>query len=168
MNVMIIESNLASVIERQKAFGIYRPEEFIQNPYNDAYWSGHLIEEICEFLEAPVGEELSEAADVIIFLQNLSAYLYPDKTLTIDLTKYAKRWVTDTYTEELILGVRQYLPNRKSWKTYSEVTWESYRNLVTVLVLRIGHNCSYRDLVKAYEAKQKFNASREDWNREQK
>ena len=162
---MIIESNLASVVERQKAFGVYKPEEFIQNPYNTAYWSGHLIEEICEFLNAPVDEELSEAADVIIFLQNLSAYLYPEKTLIINLIDYTEIWDHDIYTEELILAVRQYLPNRKSWKTYSEITWENYQNMVSLLLTTISQNYFYREIERAYEAKQKFNEYREDWTR---
>lgn len=163
---MIIESNFASVVERQKAFGVYRPEEFIQNPYNTAYWSGHLIEEICEFLEAPLDEELSEAADIIIFLQNLSAYLYPEKMLTINLIDYTEIRNNDVYAGEIILAVRQYLPNRKSWKTYSEIAWENYQNLVSLLLTVISQNYFYREIERAYEAKQKFNESREDWNRE--
>jgi hypothetical protein len=160
---MVIKSNLASVVERQKAFGVYKPEEFIQNPYNTAYWSGHLIEEICEFLEAPLDKELFEAADVIIFLQNLSAYLYPDKTLTINLIGYTK--VYDIYAEELILAVRQYLPNRKSWKTYSEITWENYQNLVSLLLTAIRQNYTSIQIEKAYIAKQRYNESRGDWDR---
>lgn len=165
---MIIESNLASVIGRQKAFGVYRSEEFIQSPYNTAYWSGHLIEEICEFLGAGPGEELSEAADVIIFLQNLSAYLYPDKTLAIDLSIYTEIYDNDACPKELILAIRQYLPNRKSWKNYPEITWENFQNLINLVLTAISQNYFYRDIEKAYEAKQKFNKSREDWNREQK
>jgi hypothetical protein len=163
---MIIKSNFTSVIERQKAFGVYRPEEFVQNPYNTAYWSGQLTEEICEFLEAPVDKKLSEAADIIIFLQNLSAYLYPEETLAINLSDYSEVYDHDIYAEELILRVRLYLPNRKSWKTYSEITWENYQSLVSLVLKFISQNYFYGDIEKAYEAKQKYNESREDWNRE--
>lgn len=162
---MVIKSNLASVIERQKAFGVYKPEEFIQNPYNTAYWSGHLIEELCEFLEAPLNDELSEAADVIIFLQNLSAYLYPDETLLIKLRDYSVNGDQPPFAEEIILAVRQYLPNRKSWKKYSGITWENFQNLVRLVLEVISQNYFYYDIEKAYEAKQKYNESREDWDR---
>lgn len=84
---MIIISNYLTVIDRQKAYGVYKPEEFTYNPYNSAYWSGHLIEELLELDEVAwySANAAEEAADIIIFLQNLTAYLYPLINLSLDL-----------------------------------------------------------------------------------
>jgi hypothetical protein len=156
---MLIKSNRKSVIERQQNYGVYKPEEFTINPYNTAYWSGHLIEEICEFLDCQLDEELNEAADVIIFLQNLTAYLYPTETLAIDLSAISQEpevfWM-----EEVALAIRLYLPNRKSWKTYPETTWDNWQNLVSLVLKLISQNYFYGDIEKAYLAKEQYNSTR--------
>jgi hypothetical protein len=156
---MLITSNLESVIARQQNYGVYKPEEFVQDPYNTAYWMSHLTEEMCEFLNCQLDEELDEAADVIIFLQNLTAYLYPEKTLTIDLSQVPQ--TPDTFCfDEFLLTLEQYLPNRKSWKTYSEVNWENFQNFISLVLKLISQNYFYGDIEKAYFAKEQYNATR--------
>lgn len=159
---MIIQSNLQSVIARQIKYGVYKLEEFKSSPYMDAYWSAHLIEELCEFTTCPIEEELKEAADVIIFLQNLTAYLYPTETLNIDLKAY-QAYQECTSIDEVILAIRQYMPNRKSWKTYSSVSFIHWLNLVSYVLQFISFDYYHKDLEKAYLNKEQYNVTRLDW-----
>jgi hypothetical protein len=163
----MIKSNLQTVIARQKAYGVYKAEEFVQNPYNDAYHSGHLIEEICEYLDAGVDNELAEIADVIIFVQNLTAYLYPEYTLTLDLEECVKRYVQETepYLEEMLLAIRQRLPNRKSWKTYGPVEFTKWLEAINILMRFVCQGYNADQVLAAYLEKESGNKTRTDWER---
>jgi predicted house-cleaning noncanonical NTP pyrophosphatase (MazG superfamily) len=160
----MIESNLKAVVERQKAYGVYRPEEFIQNPYNTNYWAGHLIEEICEYLEADLDEELSEIADVIIFAQNLTAYLYPEYTLTLDLEKYAVEKNLEPLAD-VLLAIRQRLPNRKSWKTYNPIEFTRWLEAIELLLKFVCQFYTAEQIEAEYFKKESGNKTRTDWER---
>jgi hypothetical protein len=158
----ILESNLATVTERQIACGVYQPEQFVYSPYMSAYWSGHLIEELLEFVneESPL-KLAEEGADVLIFLQNLTAYLYPKETLIIDLSYYSYPVPFPT----LLQAVRANIPDRKSWKQYPPVSFKEWNNKVvkpiTIFILDFVNGS---DLSNAYKSKMAYNLTREDWS----
>jgi hypothetical protein len=67
----------------------------------------------------------------------------------------------DTFCfDEFLLALKQYLPNRKSWKTYSEVSWENFQNFISLVLNLISQNYFYGDIEKAYFAKEQYNATR--------
>lgn len=162
----IIRSNIATVIDRQLAYKVFIQKEFYLNPYNTAYWSSHLIEEICELADCPLDQQADESADVIIFLQNLTAYLYPKETLVIDLYSYNEPDIDlSYYVEEPIMAIRRNLYNRKSWKNYAEITFEKWLKVVDRVMLFILCYENPQDIAAAYQAKQAYNKTRTDWNR---
>jgi hypothetical protein len=156
----LITSTKQSVIERQKQYGVYRPEQFVPSPYISAYWSGHLIEELCEFDLCYEGKEAlgAEAADCIIFLQNLTAYLYPNKTLNINLK------TINSYNWDLacvITQLRKNLPDRKTWKPGSYVDFETWCDLVVTRILSyLLWNCDAEQITHSFYKKQSFNLER--------
>lgn len=162
---MAIISNLQTVIERQKAYNVYRPEEFLYTPYNTAYWSGHLIEELLELMDTRWGspEAAEEAADCIIFLQNLMGYLFPNTDFVFDLKDYHKP--ENLYYSQLLLAVRKIGINRKTWKIYPEDL-----NAVTEVIdlifgfLLLTNNAE--TITSAYYVKEERNKTRIDWIRE--
>lgn len=164
---MIIISNYLTVIDRQKAYGVYKPEEFTYNPYNSAYWSGHLIEELLELDEVAwySANAAEEAADIIIFLQNLTAYLYPLINLSLDLSVYYGEQFD--YPSKIIFNIRRALPNRKSWKSYPRIQFEDYYKQVVIPVLQFISNSNYPSTIEAaYYTKEKKNVARSDWERD--
>jgi hypothetical protein len=156
----LITSTKQSVIERQKQYGLYRPEQFVPSPYISAYWSGHLIEELCEFDLCYDGKEAlaTEAADCIIFLQNLTAYLYPNKTLNINLK------TIDACNGDLIdviAQLRENLPDRKTWKPGSYVDFETWYDLVVTRILAyLLWYCDADRITHFFYEKQSFNLER--------
>lgn len=163
LNPGFIVSSLSTVIDRQKAYKVYVPEEFDFNPYNTAYWSSHLIEEMCELADCALKDQPDEAADVIIFLQNLTAYLFPKETLSIDLYSYDEPRLF--YLEEPISLIRKNLYNRKSWKVYPEVSFEAWLKVVTCIMEFILCYELPQSIIEAYRAKGEYNVTRTDWNR---
>jgi hypothetical protein len=170
MDTLKISSTLETVLERQRAYGVYEPEQFIRSPQMTAYWSGHLIEELCEFESAFCEDKPSEAADVFIFLQNLTAYLYPKEELVItfkDPTDYPWYGYSWQNLSELILELRLALSDRKSWKSYKQMTFESWETeVVESTTSYIFSNCNYEKAYQAYLSKTEYNKNREDWSRD--
>lgn len=164
---MSIISNYLTIIDRQKAYGVYKPEEFTYNPYNTAYWSGHLIEELLELegVDWYSANAAEEAADVIIFLQNLTAYLYPFIPLSLDLSVYYGEHFD--HSSKIIFNIRRALPNRKSWKPYFCPPFEDYYKQVVIPVLRFISNSNDPSTIEAaYYTKEKKNETRNDWQRD--
>lgn len=158
---MLIKSDLRFVTERQINCGVYRAEQFVDSPYMSSYWSGHLIEELLEFVDENSPLKLAdEAADVIIFLQNLTAYLYPQSTLTIDLDWFSY----PTPFPKLLLSIRKNLPDRKTWKTYKVVNFMTWQWEVVMPIIRFLLDfVNHKDLYNAYQSKMAYNQVREDW-----
>lgn len=155
----LIKSDLASVIQRQIDCGAYQSEQFVYSPYMSAYWSGHLIEELLEFVNEYSADE---AADVIIFLQNLTAYLYPKETLVLDLSncRYSPPLPI------LLRNIRTNIPNRKSWKNYPPIPFKEWENQVVEPIMGFLLDFVPGENIKtAYESKIVYNTTRADWNR---
>ncbi len=160
-NNQFIKSDSASVIQRQIDCGVYRPEQFIYSPYMSSYWSGHLIEELLEFINEDNPTLLAhEAADVIIFLQNLTAYLYPKEELVIDLN-----WPSCPVPfHKLLLCLRHHIPDRKTWKQYSDVDFILWNRRVVMPIIKFLLDfVDKKELQEAYESKMAYNQVREDW-----
>jgi hypothetical protein len=160
MSNFLITSTKQSVIERQKHYNVYRPEQFVSSPYISAYWSGHLIEELCEFCLCDEDEDAlgAEAADCIIFLQNLTAHLYPNKILNIHLkTINAYHWDL----ADVITKVRKNTPDRKTWKPGIYVDFESWYDSVVIPILEyLLCDCDAEQIIDSFYKKQFFNSGR--------
>ena len=162
---MIITSNLSSIVQRQAALGTYRPDEFVPSPYMAAYWSGHVIEELTEFWDAAIENKPSEAADVLIFLQTYTALLYPKNSLVLNLSKIALAYRPDAKNYLVLIQVlRQNAYNRKSWKSYSSLTFSNFCKAVVAPILGLLlYYVEPAQLLTCYNQKLKYNLSRTDW-----
>jgi hypothetical protein len=113
MYTLQISSTLDTVIERQRSYGVYEPEQFNRTQLMTAYWYGRLIERLCVFEDASFVDKPSESTDVIIFLQNLTAYLYPEETLDI---AFEMPYVRPHYElSDVILALIRPLGGVESW-----------------------------------------------------
>ncbi len=154
----LITSTKQSVIERQKQYGVYRPEQFVSSPYISAYWSGHLIEELCEFCLSDPKDLGAEASDCIIFLQNLTAYLYPNETLNINL-KTIKAYNWDL--ADVITAVRKNTPDRKTWKPGIYISFEVWYDWVVIPILEyLLWDCEAEQIMDSFYKKESFNSGR--------
>ena len=166
---LVITTTREDVIERQKAQGTYRVYEYAYNPYNVAYWSGHVIEEICEVETSPDLETyLDEIADVIIFFQNLFTTMYPNNTLVLDLLDVVKNSKAGLDDSLFAIGaLRTSLPNRKAWKNYGPISAEEFTKVFAqhVLPAFVFELSVAEGVYKAYQEKVEYNKTREDWNR---
>lgn len=156
-----IVSTRASVIQRQKDYKVYNSKRFINTADNINYWIGHIIEELAEFASAPQNQKASEAADVIIFLQNYLAVELPNYKLTIKLQS------RDLYTPlpELIYKLRKLADRRKDWKTYPMAEIKDYSRTGALVIQYLLWFVPASDINDAYNSKVESNVTRSDWDR---
>jgi hypothetical protein len=158
---MKITSTRKSVIQRQIDYGVYNTDRFLYNAYSVRYWSSHLIEELCEYTLAESLNKAEEAADCIIFLQNLIAVICPDKKLVLNLTippKYIP-------IAEVIKSILELNNLRKDWKSYEKPELQLVSDCVTTIIGYLLWYVKPTELLKAYEFKVSKNVTRTDWNR---